>query len=138
MITTMQGYLIRQASSEKGMSAHDIAREFCMPFFLVRRILDGRDPPGGYRKIIVKDELFNEEGRIELRKYVVARRGIDGSPWSRPLAVAHAREQYDAGVVELAQGRSKDYFFLYAFPLKEKTIREPYFGSKPIEIEPEE
>ena len=138
MITTLQGYLIRQASSEKGMTAHDIARDFALPFSLVRRILDGRDPPGGYRKIIVKDDQFEDEGRIELRKYVVARRTVEGSEWSRPFAVAHARAQYDAGNVELAQGRSKSHFFLYAFPLKEKTIRVPYFGTQPITIEPEE
>lgn len=138
MITTLQGYLIRQAVSEKGMSAHEVARDFALPLSLVWRILHGKEPPGGYRKIIVKDDQFEEEGRIELRKYVVARRTVEGSEWSRPFAVAHARAQYDAGNVELAQGRSKSHFFLYAFPLKEKTTRVPYFGTQPITIEPEE
>lgn len=70
-------------------------------------------------------------------RHIIARRpvtGRDADHW-RPMAgatmsVAAARDAYDAGLVEIAQGRDGDEMVLYAIPRRERIVRVAWFGRR--------
>lgn len=78
--------------------------------------------------ILSNDE--NEYGRKSIRKFLIARRSVFND-WTLTREIMEAQYQYDRGLIELAQGRSKDYFFLYAFPRKVPAVsRQAYFSKR--------
>lgn len=76
-------------------------------------------------------------GRADISQFAVGRQMLIGYEleWqdTGPLGVEGARERYDQGLVELAQGRHTDvrgnpWMILYAFPRRQPVRREPpYF-----------
>ena len=136
-ITITQGHLVRR-SKANGTSASDTARKFGLPTRLVLDLYAGIEPLGGFIAPTVVDPDFEDQGRADIRKFLIARKIPDGS-WPKSLAISQAQQDYDRGEVELAQGRSSKFIFLYAIPRKEKKPRRhPYFGRTPITIPPEE
>jgi len=127
-ITTMQGHLIRQAGAE--VSAQTIAKNFGLPLQDVKRILRGDPPLGGYHVPKTVDDRFETEGRADIRRYLIARKSaLSMSSWGTDPVIQRAKAQYDAGEIDMAQGRSESYIFLYAFPRKVKDeSRQPYFS----------
>lgn len=127
-ITTTQGHLIRKAGME--MSADTIASRFAIPLRTVKTVLRGDVPPGGYYVPKVVDDRFEEEGRPDIRRHLIARKSaLALTSWGDDPAILRAQAQYDAGEIDMAQGRSATYIFLYAFPRKEKDVtRQAYFS----------
>lgn len=127
-ITTMQGHLIRQVGTE--MSAETIAKNFALPLRVVKAVLRGDVPPGGYHVSKAIDDRFDGEGRPDIRRFLIARKSaLTLSSWGSDPAILRAQQQYDAGEIDMAQGRSASYIFLYAFPRKEKDVeRQAYFS----------
>lgn len=137
IITVAQGHLIRRAKHD-GLLPQQIVSRFGIPLRIVNAVLEGRDPPGGYHSPVLVDVDLADKGRVELRKYMISRKVPDGV-WPQNETIDRARRDYDAGRIELCQGRSQEYIFLYAIPRKiVVTRRHPYFGEAPAYISPEE
>lgn len=84
---------------------------------------------------MVENKRFNYteagRGRPELWKYIVAIRSVfETLGWrNNDKAIIKAREDYDAGKVELCTGRDGENLILYAIPRKVIAKgRKPYFN----------
>ena len=82
-------------------------------------------------KYVLKVQEYLDKGEGHgpslLKPYLVAVKNAD-EPWDNNLPeLAQAREEYDAGKVELCQKKVDDLILLYAIPRRRKTTRKPYF-----------
>jgi hypothetical protein len=68
-------------------------------------------------------------GRPKLRQYIVSRKNCHDTTWPKDdlLKINVARHRYDAGEIEMCQGRDGDWFILYAIPrARPEQTREPW------------
>lgn len=78
----------------------------------------------GYRKVS-EDGL----GRLELRPYIIATRHVDGVWDNSDSKIKRAREQYDVGLVEMAQAVDAETVILYSIPRQTPDAkRKVYFA----------
>ena len=69
-------------------------------------------------------------GRPDIRQYTVARRRA-GGVWNNMLPkIAEARQNFEAGFIDLATGRDGGWEILYALPRKKRKPRPNYFELK--------
>ena len=77
---------------------------------------------------VVKTDL----GRPELQQHIVSfTRAGTAWPEEDEVAINLARMQYDAGLVELCQGREGQFIILYAIPNKQPAAERHYFSKPP-------
>lgn len=106
----------------KGQSHEDISRRARVSEYIVRdfEILF-------LKKWNVSDDGY---GRVALRPFILCKRHVDGS-WSRDdhAKLMEARRKYDAGLIDMAQGRDRYWIIQYVFPRRvvDKSRRQ-YFS----------
>jgi len=71
-------------------------------------------------------------GKPELRQYLISRRYVDANwPAMDDMVIQKAREDYDAGKIELVTGRDGFYQILYRIPRQIiATKRKPWFKTQ--------
>lgn len=116
--------LIDEITTElKSPRAHPIriATKLGVPTGLVRFIFNEIPQPGSGFTTHSEDGW----GRKELRDFVVTRK-LATSEWPEEdrRTIEKLREDYDAGNVEIAQGRDGNFIILYSFPRSKKAKRE--------------
>jgi hypothetical protein len=68
-------------------------------------------------------------GRKNLQKYIIARRSVRGQwPQESLAALKSAQRQYDAGEIEMCQGRDGDIIIQYAIPRQVPCAQRNYFA----------
>ena len=105
-----------------------IARVYGYPARMIRELLCSEPAPATF------EEQNGGRGRESLQKYIVSRT-LAGAAWpelDREI-IEKARLDYDAGVIEMCQGRDGDWIILYAIPRTKVTERHPYFTAIPEE-----
>lgn len=103
-----------------------IATRLGVPVALVRFISNEMPQPSGVFLAVSEDGW----GREELRPYIVARKRALSDSWDAEdeAALQKARDNYDAGIVEMAQGRDGIFIIQYAFPRRKHIKRDmPWF-----------
>lgn len=98
-----------------------IATKLGVPASLVRFIYNEIPQPGSAFTTHSNDGW----GRPELRDFVVCRK-LAGTDWTTEdqALMAPLRDQYDDGLIELAQGRDGDFIIQYAFRRSKPVKRE--------------
>ena len=90
---------------------------------------------------VIENKKFNYtpegKGRPELQQYIIGTRDLsEHSGWDNDdPVIKKAREDYDAGLVDMATARDGMISILYAFPLKKVVNRKPWFKSNVVELE---
>lgn len=72
---------------------------------------------------------YDGYGRPELREFLIARR-TKHEGWDNQPTIASAREEYDAGIIEMCQGRDGDWLLLYRIPRKVPAPPRAYFSGE--------
>jgi len=68
--------------------------------------------------------------RPELAPHLIATRVV-GSEWPWTDAIERARNDHEAGKVDMATGRHEDHEYLYAIPRKVREVgRRPWFSRR--------
>ena len=99
-----------------------VSRMFGLPVRLIRELQSGDKSTSSFK------ERHGGLGRPELQQYIVGRT-IAGEPWPVSTYIEKARSDYDAGLVEMCQGRDGNWIILYAIPrTKPDYGRPPYFS----------
>lgn len=120
-----------------------IAKETGLPIREVLRVIGAHEssqpaPPaataGPFREPALLRALtpiaeLDGYGRPELRPYLIARR-TKHEPWDNQATIASAREEYDAGTIEMCQGRDGDFLLLYRIPRKVPAKPRAYFSGE--------
>lgn len=75
----------------------------------------------------VRQERFGGLGPEHLRKYAVARKNVLQTWDNDDLAIARAREAYEAGTHTMCTGRDGDWLILYSIPLRKRDPKPNYF-----------
>ena len=88
--------------------------------------------PDHQRKAILKI-MGHQSHSDKMKKYVIATRNVHAKGWDEnDPAIIKARYDYDAGKIEMCQGRQGDTLILYAIPRKKKAEnRKPWFHPVP-------
>lgn len=132
MISASTLALIQDELKANGGDVFKVSRKVGIPVRLIREHLpselqDDVDLP--------RVELYGGWGRPELKRYLIARYNLNSTWGSRTWAsedaekIKEARAKYDAGLIEMAQGRDGDWILLYAIPRKNpEKNRMPYFS----------
>lgn len=100
-----------------------VSRAYGVPIRFIRDILPPPPPAP------TNTEVFEGYGRPELQKYLISRTRA-GAAWpaADAPAIQHARNEYDAGIIEMCTGRDGDWLILYAIPRRTPAHnRLPYF-----------
>jgi hypothetical protein len=116
--------LIDEITAElKAPRAHPIriATKFGVPTALVRFVHNEIPQPGSTFTTHSEDGW----GRKELRDFIVTRK-LAHQEWAEEdkHTIENLRERYDAGEIELAQGRDGNFVIQYAFVRSKKAKRE--------------
>jgi hypothetical protein len=85
----------------------------------------------------IKEEVMPEPddisalGRSGMERFVVAIRRTTNGEWPKKYKedLDKARQRYDAGTHEMAQGRKNGWFVLYSIPRQHQTKPRNYFRS---------
>lgn len=94
-----------------------------IPVHIVWAIIEENEP-----LLTSQKEYWGGEGRPELREFTVARRRVSAGQWdNEEPAIAQARADYEAGIIDMATGRDGGWLILYAFPRKKRDPRPCYF-----------
>lgn len=109
-----------------------IAARFGVPPAMVRFIMQETPSPNTEFTKLSEDGW----GRKELRPFLVSRKASgDGWPEADEAKIEEVREAYDAGLVEICQGRDGDFILLYAIVRKRQVKRVcPYFSEAEVEV----
>ena len=124
---TAQQNAVIQELRENGNNIYRVAKKFGLELDAIRPLVSYVDGDIPY-PIISEDGL----GRIELREFILCTRDVK-SWWKEKdqKVIEDARRSYDAGLIEMCQGRDGDTMILYVIKRKvpdEK--RHPYFSAK--------
>lgn len=138
-ITMTQRGLILRATRNDNVALHLVASRFAIPFKIVEAVFTGRDTTDMYVDETPRGETqdFADNGRASLRPFMIAKKAPDGL-WPMSKEIVQAQKDYDAGLIEMCQGRSSKHIFLYAVPRKNPKQRTgvPYFGSMFVTTHP--
>jgi hypothetical protein len=88
------------------------------------------------REFYTEAENLKTPGNPRLAKHLVSLRTVDSDCWPERDAVKidQARADYDAGKVEMCQGKADGFFLLYAIPRKVLASRRQFFSGRPLEV----
>ena len=103
-----------------------IATKLGVPIALIRYITN-ETPSSTGNFTAVSDDGW---GRPELRDFIVTRKQASSSEWDKAdeALIQQTRDRYDAGEIEMAQGRDSNFIIQYAFPRSRMAKRlQPYF-----------
>lgn len=116
---TLVNELVRELRSPKNTPVR-VATRYGVPVSLVRFLMQETPSPTS----VFTKHSEDGWGRKSLRPYIVARKGADEA-WKEEdkEAIEKARVEYDAGLVELCQGRDSDFIILYAVKRKKPAKR---------------
>jgi hypothetical protein len=96
---------------QKGDRPGRISRKTGIPVTEVCRVI--AEASKGIRSFKVKK--YDGFGPPHLQRYMVARRS-PWTDWDNPSGIEKARQDYDAGLVEMCQGKDGDIIIQYSIP----------------------
>lgn len=134
MPTEIEIEMIRHEAARPGADLRRLARSYGLPLSTVRSIAEDEDLVAVLEhRLETKAEPTEYHitplGRPELQKYIVAVRHVCDPDWPDTPELRKAKADYDAGLVEMAQGRDGDWFIQYSIPRKRPVKdRIPYFS----------
>lgn len=104
-----------------------VAQRLGIPVRYIKSTIYGESTVDPTSSVVIMTEEI-EFGPIHMRPFTISRRRVDRMwPDSDLAAIKKAQRDYDEGHIEMCQGRSSLFFFLYAIPRKERIQRSPYF-----------
>lgn len=131
-ISQTQRGLILRATRNDNIGLAVVSMRFAIPYKIVEAVYTGKDTADMYLDETPRLETadFMENGRASLRPFMIAKKAPDGL-WPMSKEIVKAQKDYDAGMIEMCQGRSSKFIFLYGIPRKVPKQRSgvPYFGS---------
>ena len=102
-----------------------VSRQYGIPARLIRELLGAAPSATSFK------EQYGGWGRPELRIFAVSRtRAGDEWPATDWATIQRARFEYDAGKVEMCQGRDGDWIIQYVIPRLKPIKRLPYFTAE--------
>jgi hypothetical protein len=117
--------MILEEMGRANADVHRVSRQYGIPVRIIRQLTGIARPTATFQ------ERHGGFGRPELQQYIVSRTRVL-RPWpdADAAALGCARVLYDAGIVEMCQGRDGDWIIQYSIPrLRQALKREPYFSA---------
>lgn len=107
---------------KKTPSPFKVAKKLGLNFRDVWDVIDSNED-----RLVAHAEVYGGEGRPEMLKYRVGRIRAYEHWDNTDVSIALARQNFEAGVVDLITGRDGAFLLLYAIPRRHKQPRPDYF-----------